>query len=58
MVDKASLEAKITALEGQIADVHAQEEEIRAKLKSVRTISFPLFVPQPPLYSSLVHSMS
>lgn len=30
----ANLEAKIAALEGQIAGVHAQEEEIRVKLKS------------------------
>lgn len=33
------MEAKIAVLEGQIAEVHAQEEEIRVKLKSVETES-------------------
>lgn len=36
---QANLEAKIAALEHQIADVTAQEEEIRAKLKWVVSVS-------------------
>ncbi|MCJ1466073.1 hypothetical protein MMC07_004692 [Pseudocyphellaria aurata] len=33
-LQKANLEAKIAALESRIADVQAQEQEIRTKLKS------------------------